>query len=398
MIKAIRKKKFSRLRRLLSCSEDRKKKRNDNCGETDSSSENNQNKAQNNSVAKGKIPSTPGKASRRSPPSTPSTLPDTSTPQKNTNRTTSKDGAFVITYNDHLPTGGGYGNKNEERPCIGSIPDENNNNNSSSSLKRKQQQIATALEVDRCQLVISTEDDIESLFRDSIDLDQVNRQLFQQLEESQKDVLASIVHPETTVKDTAAVDEKKAAFTTIPDHPALGNLEKYRSGLNAAGSSPSKSTTTANNRGGVVQQNSSSYAEESDNLDKGSVSEGLKSLWDETTKNLESMNKVFSNCALDWKQETQESFAEFAYNGERNNAPLTGEWLAVPDTQHREDISLLTNPRDIASVSSRWTESQLDGGGGIPILRKQTTTPIVEEDDDEPPIHENPRSRYNRWL
>mmetsp|Transcript_16949 Transcript_16949/g.41289 ORF Transcript_16949/g.41289 Transcript_16949/m.41289 type:complete len:384 (-) Transcript_16949:2638-3789(-) len=383
MIRAIRKKKFSRLRRLISCTKDRKNKGNDNCGETDSSSEN-QNKAL-NSAAKG-TPSTPAKPSRRSLPSTPSTIPETSTPQNN-DRT--KDSAFVITYSDDymLPPDSIHENATQATSGVAfartgsfdqqpSIPDNPNN-------QRRKQEIATAFEIDQRQLVISTEDDIVSVPQDdSIDLDHVNRQLFQKLEESQKDVLASIVYPET-IEESA--DEKgQKTFTKIPDHPALGNLEKYRLGL--ASGSPRRTSSTAKE----VLHNT--FMEESDrSMDKGSVSEGLKSIWDETTKNLESMNKAFSSCALDWKQEAQESFGEFAYIGEKGrNIPLDGAWLAVPD-KHGEDISLLSYPKDIASISSRWTESQLDG---IPVLRKETAT-IVEEDE---PIQENSKSRYTRWL
>ncbi|CAJ1927789.1 unnamed protein product [Cylindrotheca closterium] len=382
MIRSVRKKKFSRLRRLISCTKDRKKNGTDNCGETDSSYEN-ENKAQNTAV-KG-TPSTPAKALRGSPPSTPSTIPETSTPQKNER---SKDSAFVVTYNnEHSASHESiYENAPEAQSSVVFVRRDSFNQlpggpENPSGIGRSQE-IATALEIDQRELVISTEDDIVSVPQeDSTELDHVSRQLFQKLEKSQKDVLASVVYQKSINEPGSKKDQKP--LTKIPDHPALGNLEKYRSGL-ASGTLRRSSCA----EGDLPK----SFMGESDrNLDKGSVSEGFKLLWDETTKNLESMNKVFSSCALDWKQETQESFGEFAYNGEDGRkAPLNGSWLAFPD-EHGEDISLLSYPKDIASISSRWTESQLDG---TPVLRKEIAT-IVEEDQ---PIQENSKSRYNRWL
>lgn len=357
----------------------RKKSSTSNCCETDSSCENH-NKAQ-NSAAKG-IPSTPAIACRGSTPSTPATQPEIPTPQKNGR---SEDSAFVITYTD------GYPSLKDERPSwdlsqVARIQSDNFGKQPNGDLNspRRKQEIVTALEIDQRQQVISTEDDIVSLLEeDSIDLDHVNRQLFLKLEESQNDVLASIVLSEKAKESADEMEQQ--AFSKIPEHPALGNLEKYRSGLVAC-RLPQTTSTAAK---GDMQNNL--FSESDQSLDRGSVSEGFKSLWDETTKNLESMNKVFSSCALNWKKEARESFDEMAYSGENGgNLPLNGVWLAVPN-KHREDISLLSYPRDIGSVSSRWTESQPDD---IPVLRKETTT-IVEEDE---PIQENAKSRYNRWM
>jgi hypothetical protein len=244
-------------------------------------------------------------------------------------------------------------------------------------------QIATADEIDQCEQIISTEDEIRSIPSEGEEQNNIpsNVELLRMLEESQNEVLASMEQQETA---EAFKVEPTKTFSKIPDHPALGNLEKYRSGL--TGSSHRRADSPE------APQKQEGRDDSDHSTDKASVTDGLKSLWDETTKNFESMNRVLSSCALDAFR--TETYDEFVYpTGYGMNAPLKDSWLEVPD-KHGEDISLLSNPKEISSGQSHMGESQL---GEVPVLEKKLEPTEFVSSEVDGIVQENSKSRYSRW-
>lgn len=245
--------------------------------------------------------------------------------------------------------------------------------------------IGTADDMDQYEKVISTEDEIISIHSSNEEEPKLvppNGQILRMLEESQNEILSSMEQQETA---EAIKVERTPTFSKIPEHPALGNLEKYRSGL--AGITERRVGTQEK------QQDVNDGSDHS--ADKASVTDGLKSLWDETTKNIESMNKVLSSCGLDSfraQKSDDDDIFDYQTGYENVDAPLKGSWLEVPE-KHREDISILSNPREISSGQSYLDESHLVG---VPILEKREIDFVSNEGGGI--VQENVKSRYNRWL
>jgi hypothetical protein len=247
---------------------------------------------------------------------------------------------------------------------------------------------ATADEIDQCEQIISTEDEIRSIPSEGEEQNNIipsNTELLRMLEESQNEILASMEQQETA---EAFQVERTTTFSKIPDHPALGNLEKYRSGL--TGSPPRRVYSPE----APQKQQGSDDGDHS--TDKASVTDGLKSLWDETTKNIESMNRVLSSCALvAFPTETSDNYDDYVYpTGYDTKDPLKDSWLDVPD-KHREDVSLLSNPKEISSGQSHMDESQL---GEVPVLEKLLGPTEFVSNEVGGIVQENSRSRFPRWL
>jgi hypothetical protein len=255
-------------------------------------------------------------------------------------------------------------------------------------------QIATADEIDQCEQIISTEDEIRAIPKKGEEQNNIpsNAELLRKLEESHHEILASMEQQETV--EASKKVERTATFSKIPDHPALGNMERYRSWL--TGISPRRLDSPES-----PQKQENSDGSDDHSTDKASVTDGLKSLWDETTKNIESMNRVLSSCALDaFRTEKSNNYDDFTYPaGYQMNAPLKDSWLEVPD-KHGEDISLLSNPKEISSGQSHMGASEL---GEVPVLEKilEPTESESVPNEVDGIVQENSKSRYNlynRWL
>eukprot|EP00980_Cylindrotheca_fusiformis_P013012 scaffold3250_cov105-Cylindrotheca_fusiformis.AAC.2 len=252
----------------------------------------------------------------------------------------------------------------------------------------------TKYEIDQCERIISTEDRIVSIYSNDGGQKRVpvNGGILRMLEESQNEILASKKQQKTGA--AIAVERSASRFGRLPEHPALGNLEKFRSGLVETSGLDGVETIEVCHKDEVLHKKEVSDCSDH-STDRASVADGLKSLWDETTKNIESMNRVLSACTLDtFRPQQRKGSDDITYRtGYERKTPLKGSWLEVPG-EHLEEISVLSNPNEISSGLSHLDE---DPVGDVRLLQKKSAPIEIVHSESDDVVPENSKSRFLLW-